>query len=226
MNADKQADNRLARLIEEIELEVRETSRLTGRATLNPRVIEAMRRVPRHKCVPEDIVYRAYDDTALPIGHGQTISQPYVVALMTDLLDLDEQSVVLEIGTGCGYQAAVLAELAKTVYSVEFVEALAAGSQARLAALGYHNVHVKCGNGRQGWPEHGPFDGIIVTAAAESIPASLTDQLKTNKKLVIPIGPVWGSQVLVEATKAGSGELAIHQVLPVAFVPLIEPAPD
>jgi protein-L-isoaspartate(D-aspartate) O-methyltransferase len=156
----------------------------------------------------------------MPIGHGQTISQPYIVALMTDLLEIDSDSRVLEIGTGCGYQAAVLAEIAGHVYTLEIIPALEIEARERLEALGYRNVTVALGNGRAGWPEHAPYDAIIVTAAAESIPPPLIEQLRPGGRLVIPIGqPGWG-QSLELVTKAEDGQIEHREVLPVAFVPL------
>ncbi len=207
-------------LISEIEAEVRETRRYTGRASLRPEVIEAMRRVERHRFMAPGSRRLAYRNHAMPIGHSQTISQPYVVALMTDLLDLDRDSTVLEIGTGSGYQAAVLAELAGHVYTLEIIPALEAEARERLAELGYRNVTVSLGNGRAGWPEHAPFDAIIVTAAAESIPPDLLDQLKPGGRMAIPVGqPGWG-QSLQLVTKDSDGEIEVQDVLPVAFVPL------
>jgi protein-L-isoaspartate(D-aspartate) O-methyltransferase len=207
-------------LVAEIEAEVRETRRYTGRAQLKPEVIEAMRRVERHRFVAQQSGPSAYRDHAMPIGHGQTISQPYIVALMTDLLEIDQHSKVLEIGTGCGYQAAVLAEIADHVYTLEIIPALEIEARQRLESLGYHNVTVALGNGRAGWPEQAPFDAIIVTAAAESIPPALLQQLRPGGRMVIPIGqPGWG-QSLELVTKTEDGQIDQREVLPVAFVPL------
>lgn len=210
----------LDELIHEVEAEVRETRRYTGRARLKPEVIEAMRRVERHRFMPPESRPAAYVNHAMPIGHAQTISQPYVVALMTDLLDIDRHSKVLEIGTGSGYQAAILAELAGHVYTVEIIPALEAEARERLAGLGYTNVSVKLGNGRAGWPEQAPFDAVIVTAAAESVPSDLLEQLKPGGRMAIPVGqPGWG-QSLQLVTKDLDGEIETRDVLPVAFVPL------
>ena len=211
----------LDRLIQEIETEVTYTRGYTGRDRLNPRVYQALRRVARHRFVPRELEREAYANRPLPIGHGQTISQPYIVALMTDLLDLDEQSVVLEVGTGSAYQAAVLAELAGSVYSIELVPELAQTARQSLRDAGYSNVAVREGNGAAGWPEYAPYDGIIVTAAAPTIPPALVEQLKVGGRLVIPIGMPWGSQQLMRGIKQEAGGLALRDVLPVAFVPLV-----
>ncbi len=211
----------LERLIREIESEVLYTKGYTGRDHLDPRVYQALRRVARHRFVPEELESEAYANRPLPIGHGQTISQPYIVALMTDLLDLGERAVVLEVGTGSAYQAAVLAELAERVYSIELVPELAERARRRLGEAGYTNVTVGEGNGAAGWPEHAPYDGIIVTAAAPAIPRALVEQLKTGGRLVIPMGTPWGPQQLMRGTKDQTGGLAIRDVLPVAFVPLV-----
>lgn len=207
-------------LLEEIEAEVRETRRYLGKAALSARVMQAMRRVARHDFVPEEARRLAYANHPLPIGHGQTISQPYIVALMTDLAELTEDSIVLEVGTGSGYQAAVLATLAREVYSVEIVPTLAQAAATRLAALGYKNVRVRKGNGRAGWPEHAPYDAILVTAAAEGIPDALIEQLKPGGRLVIPIGEPFRGQTLTLVTKDATGRIKERAVLPVAFVPL------
>jgi protein-L-isoaspartate(D-aspartate) O-methyltransferase len=207
-------------LLRQIETDALVTAAYTGRDTFDPRVMAALGRVPRHEFVPPSETAYAYYNNALPIGHGQTISQPYIVALMTDLLDLGDSATVLEVGTGSGYQAAVLAELARQVYSIEIVRPLADQAAERLARLGYSNVAIRSGDGYGGWPEHAPYDGIIVTAAAEAIPPPLIDQLKPGARLVIPVarGPLTQDLVLVEKSKKGK----IHQrvVLPVAFVPL------
>lgn len=210
----------LEQLIREIEVEVQETARYTGREALAPAVLEAMRHVPRHDFVAVEQRVSAYGNYPLSIGHGQTISQPYIVALMTDLLDLDRDSRVLEIGTGSGYQAAILAELAGQVYSVEIIPPLANAARARLKNMGYDNVEVRCGNGRAGWPEQAPFDAIMVTAAAETIPPALVEQLRPGGRMVIPLGTPWGAQQLVLLTKEPDGGISERSVLGVAFVPL------
>ncbi len=191
-----------------------------GKASLNKRVAEAMLAVPRHKFVPPDSQSYAYENRALPISHRQTISQPYIVALMTDLAEVTSESVVLEVGTGSGYQAAVLSEVVSHVYSIEIVEPLGLDARLLLQALGYDNVTVRIGDGYYGWPEHAPFDAILVTAAAEHIPEQLIQQLKPGGRLVIPVGEHRLSQSLRVLTKGMDGEIKQRDVLPVVFVPL------
>ncbi len=194
---------------------------LEARYITDPRVLEAMRTIPRHLFVAEELWDSAYRDGPLPIGYDQTISQPYIVAYMTQALQLpaDGRAVVLEIGTGSGYQAAILSQLAAKVYTVERIKPLAEKARNCLAQLGITNVEVKVSDGGYGWPEHGPYDGIIVTAAAPEVPAPLTIQLKEGARLVIPIGPRW-QQELVRLQR--QGETFIEEKLaPVAFVPLI-----
>jgi protein-L-isoaspartate(D-aspartate) O-methyltransferase len=203
----------------------RDTRLETGRAVLSERVMAAMAKVPRHRFVPPGSERWAYDNRPLPIGHGQTISQPFIVALMTDLLDLKPGDKVLEIGTGCGYQAAVLGELATAVYTIEIVAPLAQEATKRLASLGYHNVTVRGGDGYQGWPQHAPFDAIIVTAAAPEVPPALIAQLKPGGKLVIPVGSQTGDQVLRVITKDAGGNQTTRTVLGVRFVPLTRDKP-
>ena len=198
----------------------RETRFETGRATLSERVMAALDKVPRHRFVPSGEERHAYDNRPLPICHGHTISQPFIVALMTDLLDLKAGDKVLEIGTGCGYQAAVLAELAREVYTIEIVVPLAKEAAARLAALGYHNVSARSGDGYLGWPEQAPFDAIMVTAGAREVPPALVQQLKPGGRLVIPVGPQWSGQELLVIEKDASGKTATRKVLAVRFVPL------
>ncbi len=181
-------------------------------------VLDAMREVPRHRFVPDELQDQAYIDDPLPIGAGQTISQPYIVALMTSLLELDGDERVLEIGTGSGYQAAVLSRLVREVYTVEIREALGRKAQETLARLGYENIHVRIGDGYQGWPEAAPFDGILVTAAPESVPQPLIDQLKEGGRLVIPVGDFF--QDLVVLTKTADG-VRQTKVIPVRFVPMV-----
>jgi protein-L-isoaspartate(D-aspartate) O-methyltransferase len=197
-----------------------ETRQETGRANLSERVMNAMATVPRHRFVPADQEIHAYSNRPLPIGNGQTISQPFIVALMTDLLDLKPGDRVLEIGTGWGYQAAVLGELAREVYTLEIVEALAREAAARLAALGHRNVTARSGDGYAGWPEHAPFDSIIVTAAAPAVPPALIAQLKPGGKLVIPVGAQWSGQDLLVIEKDTRGKITTRSVLAVRFVPL------
>jgi len=193
---------------------------IEDRGVTNAAVLAAMLKVPRQEFVPERLRDLAYADGALDIGHGQTISQPYVVAVMTELLRLKPTDWVLEVGTGSGYQAAVLAEIAAEVYTVEIVEPLAKSAAERLKRLGYATVHVKCGDGFLGWPEHAPFDAIIVTCAADPVPEPLIEQLKPGGRLVIPEGPPTGVQWLVLVEKDASGKISRRRVLPVAFVPM------
>jgi len=209
-----------AALMAEIEAETRDTARWTGRANLSPRVTAALARVRREAFVPSHSTGAAYANRPLPIGHGQTISQPFVVALMTELLDLEPEDRVLEVGTGSGYQAAVLAELVGTVFSVEVIPELARRAAAALCAEGYINVALCTGDGGLGWPEEAPFDAIIVTAAAADIPPALIQQLCPGGRMVIPVGPPYGDQHLLLLTKDAAGEVTQRNVLPVAFVPL------
>jgi protein-L-isoaspartate(D-aspartate) O-methyltransferase len=186
-----------------------------------PAVLDAMREVPRHELVPEDVREGAYENRPLPIGRGQTISQPYVVALMTSLARPAKDHVVLEVGTGSGYQAAVLSRLVAHVYSIEIIEPLATRAAERLKALGYHNITVRQGDGYKGWPERGPFDAIVVTAAASHIPAPLIDQLKPGGRLVIPVGETFAAQDLMLVEKGRDGRSHTRRaLLPVRFVPL------
>jgi protein-L-isoaspartate(D-aspartate) O-methyltransferase len=220
-NADKGGGgSEVEGMLRDIEREIRLTRHLIGRDHFSPRVMEAMRRVPRHAFVGGPMRALAYHDGPLPIGHGQTISQPYIVALMTDLLEPRASDQVLEVGTGSGYQAAVLAELVATVYTVEILEALASAAAQRLTDLGYRNVVARVGDGHQGWPEHGPYDGILVTAAAPHIPPALVEQLKPGARLVVPVGSPFQSQDLVLVEKRADGSVRERSVLPVAFVPL------
>ncbi|MBI1774504.1 MAG: protein-L-isoaspartate(D-aspartate) O-methyltransferase [Proteobacteria bacterium] len=207
--------------MEEIDAEMAWTAETTGRARLSERVRNVIAKVPRQAFVPEGAAEFAWLNHPLPIGHGQTISQPFIVALMTDLLDLAPEDVVLEAGTGSGYQAAVLSELARFVYSVELVPDLAAAAAERLKRLGHGNVEVKAGDAWQGWPERAPFDAIIVTAAAARLPETLVDQLKPRGRLVVPIGPRRGPQMLTRLVKEATGKHRMEDVLPVAFVPFV-----
>ena len=203
-----------------IQQSVEMTESYIGKSSLDSRVLEAMMAVPRHEFVPPNNRSYAYDNTALSIGHNQTISQPYIVALMTDLAAVTSESVVLEVGTGSGYQAAVLSELVSHVYSIEIIEALGLEAKSLLQDLGYDNVTVKIGDGYHGWPEHAPFDAILVTAAAEHIPEQLIQQLKLGGRLVIPVGEHHRTQSLRVLTKGPDGEIEQRDVLPVVFVPL------
>jgi protein-L-isoaspartate(D-aspartate) O-methyltransferase len=195
-------------------------SRIAGEGITDPAVLQAMRSVPRHEFVPPEYLRAAYEDRPLPIGEGQTISQPYVVALMTELLELRADARVLEVGTGSGYQAAVLAEIAEEVYTVEIIEPLARSARSRLERLGYDNVTVRAGDGYFGMPEAAPFDAVIVTAAAGHIPPPLLEQLKTGGRMVIPVGPVHSVQQLILVLKGEDGEISTRQLMPVRFVPM------
>ena len=192
-------------------------TQIKARGVKDPRVLSALRKVERDRFVPEEYLNSAYADQPLPIGEGQTISQPYIVALMTELLDLKGDEKVLEIGTGSGYQAAILAELAKEVYTIEIVESLASMANKRLLALGYQNIKVKVGDGYLGWPEAAPFDAIIVTAAPDHIPKPLIEQLKEGGRMVLPVGTY--AQELKKIVKR-SGKIETTDVIPVVFVPM------
>ena len=191
---------------------------LAARDISNQRVLDTMSRVPRHKFVPAQERRLAYIDSPRPIEHGQTISQPYIVALMTQLVAPKPTAKALDIGTGSGYQAAVLAELVNTVYSIEIVEPLAKQARARLQSLGYQNIHVRHGDGYRGWPEKAPFDIIIVAAAPDHVPQPLVDQLAPGGTMVIPVGDFY--QELLVVQKAEDGEVTRRNVAPVAFVPM------
>jgi len=208
------------RMLEEIEAEVWATRGALGKAELDPRVSAAIREVPRHEFVPAEWRDAAYWNCPLPIGHGQTISQPYIIAAMTDLLAVPAEGRVLEIGTGCGYQAAVLASLCAWVYSIEIVAPLGREAQERLARLGYDNVTVRVGDGFVGWPEQGPFDGVIVTAAAAKVPQPLQEQLKPGGRMILPLQSEAGGQSLVMVEKDQTGGISRRHILPVRFVPL------
>ena len=209
-----------AQMLRDIDTEIHYTRTLIGRDAFAPRVMAAMAEVPRHLFVPEGDRDQAYANGPLPIGWGQTISQPYIVALMTDLLACGPDDRVLEIGTGSGYQAAVLSRLVGQVYSLEIIPQLATAAAARLARLGYANVRVRQGDGHHGWPEQAPFDGILVTAAARAIPPALVDQLRPGARLVIPVGQPYAHQDLLLLAKGSDGTLSLTEVLGVAFVPL------
>lgn len=208
-----------AALIAEIEADMRRTEHYTGRSELNQRVLDAIRSIPRHEFVPDMYRRNAYENRPLPIGAGQTISQPYIVALMTELAAVNADSVVLEIGTGSGYQAAVLAEIARHVYTIEIVERLGLQAEATLEQIGYENISVRIGDGYRGWPEQAPFDAILVTAAPEQIPQPLIDQLRPGGRLVVPVGPQHAAQSLRVIEKNTLGEITETDVLPVRFVP-------
>lgn len=209
------------RLLSMIAEDAAMTSLDTGRSVVSDKVMAALGKVDRRNFVPDEQIIFAYENHPLPIGHGQMISQPYIVALMTDLLDLHATDRVLEIGTGSGYQAAVLSKLVEHVYSVEIVRALGEQAREKLTRLGYRNISVKVGDGRDGWSEYAPYDAVIVTAAPDEIPPELVQQLKPGGKIVIPLGSAYGYQDLVLATKHADGRLGIRRVLPVSFVPLV-----
>ena len=209
-----------AALIEEISDDVRATARYLGRRELNPSVLTALGQIERHKFVPWIERYRAYRNQPLPIGHGQTISQPYIVAIMTDLINPSAKHRVLEVGTGSGYQAAVLAKLVEQVYSIEIIEPLGRAAAKQLQELDYKNVTTRIGDGYYGWPEQAPFDAIVVTAAASHVPPPLIEQLKPGGHMIIPVGSRFLTQQLVLITKNEDGTLQTRQLLPVRFVPL------
>jgi protein-L-isoaspartate(D-aspartate) O-methyltransferase len=213
------------RLLEEVARDTAETASFTGRARLSPRVAAALAKVQRHRFVPDPEAPFAYINRPRPIGHGQTISQPFIVAIMTELLDLASGDRVLEIGTGSGYQAAILAEVASAVFTIEVVEELAKTAAERLKRYGYAGVEVRHGDGYKGWPERAPFDAIIVTAAPERIPEALVEQLKPGGRLVVPVGPQGGPQALYRCVKGADGKLACENKLPVAFVPMVGDGP-
>ncbi len=218
--ADDPTEKARMELIKIIEEDVRQTSRELEKSELDPRVMKAIATVPRHEFVPPEEQDYAYENRPLPIGHGQTISQPYIVAIMTDMLNLKPDSKVLELGTGSGYQAAILSELAAEVYTIEIVEALGLLAQERLQRLGYDNVTTKVGDGYYGWEEHAPFDAIIVTAAASHIPPPLIKQLKTGGRMVVPVGSRFMIQQLLVVDKGEDQKVVSRQVLPVVFVPV------
>jgi protein-L-isoaspartate(D-aspartate) O-methyltransferase len=214
--------NNIDKMIADIDSEVVYTRKMIGRDSLDSRVMDAMRSVPRDEFVPEELKPFAFDNGPLPIGHAQTISQPYIVALMSDLLNPDKDDVILEVGTGSGYQTAVLSRLVKKVYSIEVIQELSEAAGARLKRIGYNNIELCTGNGYYGWPEHAPYDGIIVTAAASHIPEALVEQLKPGGRLAIPIGLPGLHQELMLVEKDKNGETQVNSILAVAFVPLVE----
>jgi len=208
------------RMVAEVEAMYAETRRETGLPAMSPAVRAALGKVERHRLVPPEQQALAYRNHPIPIGSGQTISQPYIVALSTDLLQPRPEHVVLDVGTGSGYQAAVLAEIVRKVYSIEVIDPLAKAAAARLAALDYRNIEIKTGDGYAGWPEKASFDGIVVTAAAPSIPAALVEQLKPGGRMVIPVGDGW-RQTLKLVTRRADGGVDERDVIPVRFVPLV-----
>lgn len=217
---DQGWDRGMERMMEAIRRDVRQTASYTGRKALSPRVLDAMSRVGRHHFVPESVEAFAYENRPLGIGRGQTISQPFIVALMTDLLDLEPDHRVLEIGTGSGYQAAVLGELVEEVHTIEIIPELASSAAQRLESLEYFNVHVHTGDGWYGRPDEAPFDGIMVTAVGEEVPPRLLDQLAPGGHMVLPLGPQHGGQMLTLVIKGRDGGIERRDILPVQFVPL------
>jgi len=233
---DKEMSARRKAMVAEIEAEVASTQKWLGKPRLDPRVVAALAKVPRHRFVPAIIQSHAYENQPQPIGHGQTISQPFMVAIMSDLAGIGPEDRVLEIGTGCGYQTAILASLAAQVYSVEIVPELAAPAAARLRELGCENIEIQRGDGALGWAGHAPFDAIVVTAAAwQRIPPALIAQLAPGGRLIIPVDRSASAarfpyldqnQELMVVSKDKEGRIAERNVLPVAFVPLVERSAD
>lgn len=207
-------------LLEQVRADVRYTRRELGKDRLAEKVFDVLGKVPRHEFVPPEYRRYAYQNRPLPIGYGQTISQPYIVAIMTDMLEPDSDDVVLEVGTGSAYQAAVLAELVRKVYTIEIIPELGEQARGRLERLGYDNVVTRVGDGYYGWKEHAPFDSIIVTAAAGHVPPPLIEQLRPGGRMVIPVGSPFSVQHLMLLTKGADGSIQSRQVMPVAFVPL------
>lgn len=210
----------IKRMLDDIKSEIAFTQHLIGKNEFDSRVMKVMGSVPRDQFVPVDLKAYAFDNGPLSIGHGQTISQPYIVALMTDLLQLEKNHRVLEIGTGSGYQTAVLANLVEKVFTVELIKPLADAASKRLKDMNLHNIETHIGNGYEGWAEHAPYDAIIVTAAAANIPPALIEQLKPGGRLVIPVGLPYLPQELMLLEKDAQGNTETHDILGVAFVPL------
>jgi protein-L-isoaspartate(D-aspartate) O-methyltransferase len=220
--ADDSYRKQRAGMVAEIEDDLKLTTERSGKKAVGQCVLEAMLNVPRHEFVPENLKPYAYVNRPLPIGHSQTISQPLIVGLMTDLLDVGKGSSVLEIGTGSGYQAAILAYCVKQVYSIEIIKELGEDAKVRLQRLGYGNVEVRIGDGHQGWKEHAPFDAIIVTAAAAHVPPPLIEQLKPGGRMVIPVGETYSTQYLTLVEKDDEGKVQMKKLLAVAFVPMTD----
>ena len=210
----------LQRMLDDIDMEVHLTRHLIGKNALDDRVMAAMKQVPRHEFLPADLRYCAYSNGPAPIGCGQTISQPYMVALMSDLLMTKPADIILEVGTGSGYQSAILSGLVQHVYSVEIITDLATTARKRLHNFGYNNIDIRNDDGYFGWPEHAPYNGIIVTAAAPYIPQPLIDQLRPGARLVIPVGLPFDYQALMVVEKKANGAIETRKILGVSFVPL------
>ncbi|WP_020674587.1 protein-L-isoaspartate(D-aspartate) O-methyltransferase [Geopsychrobacter electrodiphilus] len=217
---------KLREMLQTIEQEARLTASRTGRSSFAPQVMRAMKLVPRDAFVPLELHSQAFVNGPLPIGQGQTISQPYIVALMTDLLEPQLTQTILEIGTGSGYQAAILAQLVQQVYSLEIIPSLATQAAERLSRLDYHNIEIRTDDGHRGWPEHAPYDGIIVTAAATHLPQALLEQLKPGGRLVIPIGLPGITQELLLVEKNLQGDITTQDLLSVVFVPMTSDPPN
>jgi protein-L-isoaspartate(D-aspartate) O-methyltransferase len=220
LDAGGNYDDLRRNLIRQIIDDVRRTSLYLDKTALDEQVMTAMSSVPRHSFVPKAYIRHAYKNRPLPIGEGQTISQPYIVAIMTDLLNLKPSDRVLEVGTGSGYQAAVLAELTRQVYTIEIIKTLQKSATKRLKSLGYTNVETRLGDGYYGWEEHAPFDAIMVTAAAGQIPPPLIKQLRPGGRMIIPVGGAFMTQYLILIEKRVDGTVSTRQILPVRFVPL------
>ena len=220
LDAARNYDDLRRNLIRQIINDVRRTSMYLDKTALDEQVMIAMSSVPRHSFVPKAYIRHAYENRPLPIGEGQTISQPYIVAIMTDLLNIKPSDIVLEVGTGSGYQAAILAELASQVYTIEIIKTLRNSAAKRLKSLGYTNVETKLGDGYYGWEKHAPFDAIMVTAAAGQIPPPLIKQLKPGGRMIIPVGAAFMTQYLMLIEKRIDGTVSTRQILPVRFVPL------
>jgi protein-L-isoaspartate(D-aspartate) O-methyltransferase len=224
--AEPDFDAQRRRMVEEVAAMGRSTAREIGRDGLSAPVLRALEAVPRHRFVPDNAVHAAYRNRPLSIGQGQTISQPYIVALSAELIEPEPDHNVLEVGTGSGYQAAILAELVRNVYSIEIIEPLGRQAADRLVALDYLNVEVRIGDGYQGWPEKAPFDGIVVTAAAPLVPMPLVEQLKPGGRMVIPVGRRSGEQELLLVVKRPDGVVEVRSIISVRFVPLTGPGAD
>ena len=219
---DTRYDSAIERLLNEITEDAQATAKWTGYQNFQKEVLQALKGIPRHRFVATNNQAEAYANRPLPIGFGQTISQPYIVALMTAALELNSCDRVLEVGTGCGYQTAILAELVNNVFTIEVIPELAAIARKNLNQLGYNEINFRIGNGREGWPIHAPFPAILVTAASENLPLNLVDQLDAGGRMVVPIGPQGGDQTLLLLKKHETGNVTEKSLLPVSFVPLIK----
>ena len=215
-------NRRRSKLVTELRADAKTISAFTGRAAFSEQTLNALLKVPRHEFVPNHLLHRAYDNCALPLARGQTISQPLIVALMTDVLEIQPNHKILEIGTGSGYQTAVLAELAEEVFSIEVLPELATKAHRKLNALGVENVRLRSGNGHLGWPEQAPFDGVIITAAARKTPATLQYMMKLGGAMVIPLGDPRGHQTLYLFNRIADEQWQKKELLAVSFVPLID----